>query len=179
MQRITPCLWFDHQAEEAARFYASIFKNSKIGTITYYGEGAPRPKGSVLTVTFRLDGQEFMALNGGPLFPFTEAISLMVNCDTQKDLDRMWEKLSRGGEKVECGWLKDKFGLSWQIVPKVVAEMMADPDHERVDRMMQALLKMKKLDIAELKRAYGRPSARRKATAVRRRKARPRAGRLT
>jgi predicted 3-demethylubiquinone-9 3-methyltransferase (glyoxalase superfamily) len=156
MQRITPCLWFDRQAEEAARFYISIFKNSKIGEITHYGEGAPRPKGSVLTVRFQLDGQEFLALNGGPVFKFTEAISLIVNCETQEEVDRMWEKLSEGGEKVECGWLKDKYGLSWQVVPTVLAKMLTDPDPARADRVLQAVMQMKKLDIKKLEEAYAR-----------------------
>jgi predicted 3-demethylubiquinone-9 3-methyltransferase (glyoxalase superfamily) len=154
MQKITPCLWFDEQAEAAARFYASIFKNSKIGEITHYGEGAPRPKGSVLTVRFQLDGQEFLALNGGPQFKFTEAVSLIVNCDTQEEVDRMWERLSEGGEKVQCGWLKDKYGLSWQIVPTVLAKMMSDPDPARAERVLQAVLRMKKLDIKGLEEAY-------------------------
>jgi predicted 3-demethylubiquinone-9 3-methyltransferase (glyoxalase superfamily) len=154
MQRITPCLWFDRQAEEAARFYISIFKNSKIGEITHYGEGAPRPKGSVLTVRFQLDAQEFLALNGGPVFKFTEAISLIVNCETQEEVDRMWEKLSEGGEKVECGWLKDKYGLSWQVVPTVLAKMLTDPDPARADRVLQAVMQMKKLDIKKLEEAY-------------------------
>ena len=156
MQSITPCLWFDHQAEEAARFYTSIFKNSRIGKISRYGEGAPMPKGTVLTVSFRLDGQEFLALNGGPLFKFTEAISLIAYCKTQKDVDRMWEKLSEGGEQVQCGWLKDKYGLSWQVVPTVLARMMSDPDRGRADRVMQAVMRMKKLDIKQLKKAYAK-----------------------
>ncbi len=158
MQKITPCLWFDNQAEEAANFYVSIFKNSKIGKIARYGkEGAKasgRPKGSVMTVTFKLDGQEFLALNGGPHFKFTEAISLVVNCETQKEVDEMWEKLSQGGQEVQCGWLKDKYGLSWQIVPTVLGEMMQDKDAKKTDRVMQALLQMKKLDIKALKQAY-------------------------
>src|SRR5262245_42711437 len=124
MQKITPFLWFDTQAEEAAQFYVSIFKNSKIGTIARYGDTGPGPKGSVMTVTFQLDGQEFMALNGGPVFKFTEAISFMVHCETQEELDTMWAKLTEGGKEVECGWLKDKYGLSWQIVPTALAEMM-------------------------------------------------------
>jgi predicted 3-demethylubiquinone-9 3-methyltransferase (glyoxalase superfamily) len=156
MQTITPCLWFDDQAEEAARFYTSIFKNSKIGEVTHYGEGAPRPKGSVLTVRFHLDGQEFLALNGGPDFKFTEAVSFIVNCETQEDVDRMWEQLSAGGEKVQCGWLKDKYGMSWQIVPTVLAKMMSDPDPARAARVMQAVMRMKKLDIKELEEAYAR-----------------------
>lgn len=155
MQKIIPCLWFDDQAEQAVRFYASIFKNSKIGKITYYGEGAPRPKGSVMTVRFRLDGQEFLALNGGPVFKFTEAISFIVNCRTQKEVDRMWEKLSDGGEG-QCGWLKDKYGVSWQIVPTILSKMMNDPDPAQADKVMQAVLRMKKLDINELKKAYER-----------------------
>lgn len=156
MQKITPCLWFDDQAEEAVRYYASIFKNSKIGAITHYGEGAPRPKGSVLTVRFWLDGQEFLALNGGPKFKFTEAVSFIVNCETQEEVDRMWEKLSEGGEKVHCGWLKDKYGMSWQIVPTSLATMISDPDPARADRVFQAVMLMKKLDIKELEKAYGR-----------------------
>lgn len=157
MQKITPCLWFDHQAEEAARFYVSTFKNSKIGEITHYGEGAPRPKGTVLTVRFHLDGQEFLALNGGPTFKFTEAISLIVNCETQEEVDRMWEKLSEGGEKVQCGWLKDQYGLSWQIVPTALGKMLSDRDPARADRVLQAVMQMKKLDIKKLEEAYGRP----------------------
>jgi predicted 3-demethylubiquinone-9 3-methyltransferase (glyoxalase superfamily) len=156
VQKITPCLWFDDQAEEAARFYTSIFKNSKMGAVTHYGEGAPRPKGSVLTVRFELDGQEFLALNGGPLFKFTEAVSFIVNCETQEELDRMWEKLSEGGSEVQCGWLKDRYGVSWQVVPAVLGEMLSDPDPERSARVMQAVMQMKKLDIAGLKKAYGR-----------------------
>ncbi|TMQ53411.1 MAG: VOC family protein [Candidatus Eisenbacteria bacterium] len=158
MKAINPCLWFDNQAEEAARFYASIFKDSKIGTITRYGDSAAaaagRPKGSVMTVTFKLDGQEFMALNGGPIFKFSEAISLMVNCETQEEIDHFWTKLSEGGEEGPCGWLKDKFGLSWQIVPAIMAEWMKDRDTTRSERVMEALLKMKKLDIKALKQAY-------------------------
>jgi predicted 3-demethylubiquinone-9 3-methyltransferase (glyoxalase superfamily) len=155
MQKITPCLWFDDQAEEAARFYTSLFKNSKVGKMTRYGEGGPRPKGSVLTVKFRLDGQDFLALNGGPHFKFTEAVSFIVNCGTQKEVDRLWEALSEGGEKVECGWLKDKYGLSWQIVPTILERMISDPDPGRVDRVFRAVMRMKKLDIKELKEAYG------------------------
>jgi len=158
MKAINPCLWFDNQAEEAARFYTSVFKKSKIGTVTRYGESASkaagRPKGSVMTVTFQLDGQEFMALNGGPIFKFSEAISLMVNCDTQEEIDYFWQKLSEGGEPGPCGWLKDKFGLSWQIVPAVMGEWMKDKDVTRSERVMDALLKMKKLDIKALKQAY-------------------------
>ena len=158
MQRITPCLWFDDKAEEAARFYVSIFKNSKLGHITRYGEAGAevsgRPKGSVMTVTFEIEGQEFVALNGGPLFKFSEAISFMVKCETQQEIDEMWEKLSQGGEKGQCGWLKDKYGLSWQIVVPMLAEMLQDPDPEKTNRVMQAILQMDKLDIKSLKQAY-------------------------
>ena len=155
MQKITACLWFNDQAEEAARFYTSIFKNSTIGEITYYGEGSPRPKGSVLTVRRQLDGQEFLALNGGPQFTFTEAVSFIVNCETQEELDRMWEKLSEGGEEVQCGWLKDQYGLSWQIVPTVLPTMLSDPNPARAERVLQAVMQMKKLDINELEKAFG------------------------
>lgn len=158
MQKITSCLWFDNQAEEAVKFYVSVFKNSKVGKIARYGEAGAevsgRPKGSVMTMTFQLDGQEFMALNGGPLFKFTEAISLVVNCKTQEEVDDMWEKLSAGGEKGVCGWLKDKYGLSWQLVPTVVEEMFQDKDAKKTERVMKALLQMKKLDIKKLKQAY-------------------------
>jgi len=158
MQKITPCLWFDNQAEEAVNFYVSIFKNSKVGNIARYGEAGAevsgRPKGSVMTVIFELDGQEFMALNGGPIFKFTEAISFIVNCETQEKIDEMWEKLSKGGEKGQCGWLKDKYGLSWQIVPPVLSEMVQDKDVEKSERVMKAMLQMKKLDIKKLKQAY-------------------------
>lgn len=151
MQKISPCLWFDNNAEEAVKFYTSIFKNSKINQVTYYGDGMPMPKGTVLTIYFELDGEEFMALNAGPVFKFNEAISLIVNCKDQDELDRFWEKLSEGGQKVECGWLKDKFGLSWQIVPAILGELMMDP--AKADKVMQAVLKMKKLDIGKLKEA--------------------------
>lgn len=154
MQKITPNLWFDTQAEEAAKFYTSIFKDSRITSVTRYGEAGPGPEGSVLTVTFELEGQQFTALNGGPQFKFTEAVSLAVSCENQEELDELWDSLSAGGEVQECGWLKDKYGLSWQIVPAVLPEMLEDPDRERADRVMKALLAMKKLDIAELKRAY-------------------------
>ena len=155
MPRITPCLWFDTRAEEAARFYVSIFKNSKVGAITRYGKGAPMPEGGVLTVRFRLDGQEFLALNGGPIFRFTEAVSFIANCSTQKEIDRMWARLSEGGQEVECGWLKDKFGLSWQIVPTILSKLLTGKDAARGQRVMQALLQMRKLDIAQRKKAYG------------------------
>jgi predicted 3-demethylubiquinone-9 3-methyltransferase (glyoxalase superfamily) len=158
MQKITPCLWFDDKAEEAVNFYASVFNKSKIKDVTRYGEAgakvAGRPKGTVMTVTFELEGQEFMALNGGPVFKFSPAISLMVHCETQKELDELWEKLSSGGEKGQCGWLTDKYGVSWQIVPAVLGEMLQDKNAERSERVMGALLQMNKLDIETLKRAY-------------------------
>ncbi|NOS77077.1 MAG: VOC family protein [Nitrospira sp.] len=158
MQKITPCLWFDDQAEEAAAFYTSIFKHSKIGPITRYGEASAetsgRPKGSVMTVTFEIEGQEFVALNGGPLFKFSEAVSLMVKCDTQQEIDEMWEKLSQGGEEGPCGWLKDKYGLSWQIVSPVWDEMLRDKDPVKSERVMQAILLMSKPDLKTIKRAY-------------------------
>jgi len=154
MPRITPFLWFDTQAEEAARFYVSIFKNSKIVNVARYGEAGPGPKGSVMTVLFELDGQQFIALNGGPQFKFTEAISFSVNCQTQKEVDEFWQKLSQGGEEGPCGWLKDKYGLSWQINPVILGEMLSDPDPKKSRRVMEAMLKMKKIDIAALKKAY-------------------------
>ncbi len=154
MSRITPFLWFDTQAEEAARFYVSIFKNSKIVKVARYGEAGPGPKGSVMTVVFELEGQEFIALNGGPQFKFTEAISFSVNCNTQQEVDEFWEKLSKGGEEGPCGWLKDKYGLSWQINPAILGEMLSDPDPKKSRRVMEAMLKMKKIDIAALKKAY-------------------------
>ena len=161
VQRITPCLWFDNQAEEAAKFYASIFKNSKIGNMTRYGEAGAkvsgRPKGSVMTVTFEIEGQEFVALNGGPHFTFSEAISFMVKCETQKEIDEMWDKLSQGGEKGQCGWLKDKYGLSWQIVSPVWDEMLRDKDVKKSERVMKAILQMTKPDIKTLKQAYEQP----------------------
>lgn len=158
MQKLTPCLWFDSQAEEAAKFYVSIFKNSKLGPITHYGDAGAkasgRPKGSVMTVTFELDGQEFVALNGGPLFKFTEAVSFMVKCATQGEIDEMWVKLSAGGEEGPCGWLKDKYGLSWQIVSPEWDEMLRDKDAKRSERVMEAILQMTKPDIGKIKRAY-------------------------
>src|SRR5262245_54786391 len=164
MQRFTPCLWFDDKAEEAAKFYASIFKNSKIKSITRYSEAAAnvagRPKGSVLTVAFQLGSQEFLALNGGPIFKFSEAVSFIVNCKTQKEVDYYWQKLSLGGDKKaqQCGWLKDKYGLSWQIVPTVLTRMLQAKDSTKSERVMNAVLQMKKLDIKALKQAYeGRP----------------------
>lgn len=161
MQKITPCLWFDDQAEAAAKFYVSIFKHSRLGHVTRYGEAGAevsgRPKGSVMTVTFEIEGQEFMALNGGPLFHFSEAISFMVQCESQKEIDEMWEKLSQGGTKGQCGWLKDKYGLSWQIISPGWEEMLLDKDHEKSERVMKAILTMGKPDIKALKQAYEQP----------------------
>jgi predicted 3-demethylubiquinone-9 3-methyltransferase (glyoxalase superfamily) len=154
MQKIIPFLWFDGKAEEAMHFYVSIFKNSKAGSINRYGDAGPGPKGTVMVVTFQLDGQEFIALNGGPQFTFSPAISLVVNCETQEEVDAFWEKLSEGGEKQQCGWLKDKYGLSWQIVPTVLGEMMQDKDAEKSQRVMKAMLQMNKIDIGRLKQAY-------------------------
>ncbi|MBA5872846.1 MAG: VOC family protein [Nitrospira sp. CR2.1] len=161
MNRVTPCLWFDHQAEEAAKFYVSIVKHSKLGATTYYGDAGARvsgrEKGSVMTVTFELDGQEFVALNGGPLFTFSEAISMMVHCQNQAEIDEMWTKLSDGGEEGPCGWLKDKFGLSWQIVSPDWNDMLRDKDPARAERVMEAILTMTKPDLATIRRAYERP----------------------
>lgn len=154
MQKITPCLWFDNNAEEAVNHYRAIFKDSKIGKILRCGESGPGPKGSVLTIAFELEGQEFIALNGGPIFKFTEAISLSVNCKTQTEVDELWERLSDGGQKSQCGWLKDKFGLSWQIVPSALIEMLQDQDPAKSARVMAALMQMNKIDIETLKRAY-------------------------
>ena len=160
MQKIIPCLWFDDKAEEAATFYASVFKNSKIGDVTRYGkEGYEihrREAGSVLTVEFEIEGQKFVALNGGPVFKFNEAISFQVRCETQKEIDFYWEKLSEGGDMQaqQCGWLKDKYGVSWQIVPIVLGKMLQDKDTKKSDRVMKALLQMRKLDIMDLMRAY-------------------------
>jgi predicted 3-demethylubiquinone-9 3-methyltransferase (glyoxalase superfamily) len=158
--RITPCLWFDNQGEEAAKFYTGIFKNSKIVNVARYGEAGRevhgRPPGTVMTVAFELDGQRFTALNGGPVFKFSEAVSFQVDCETQQEVDYYWERLSEGGDvkAQQCGWLKDKYGLSWQVVPRVLIEMMSDPDAEKSGRAMKAMLQMKKIDIAGLKRAY-------------------------
>jgi predicted 3-demethylubiquinone-9 3-methyltransferase (glyoxalase superfamily) len=158
MQKITPFLCFDNQAEEAVNFYTSIFKNSKIKSVTRYGEAggevSGRPKGTVMTIAFQLDGQEFAALNGGPHFKFTEAISFVVNCETQDEVDELWEKLSEDGEKGQCGWLKDKYGVSWQIVPTVLDEMLQDRDPKKSEKVMEALLQMGKIDIKTLKQAY-------------------------
>ncbi|HEX9407158.1 MAG TPA: VOC family protein [Thermoanaerobaculia bacterium] len=154
MQKITPFLWFDNNAEEAAKFYTSIFKKSKIARISRYGDAGPGPKNTVMVVDFELEGQQFVALNGGPQFKFTEAISFVVNCETQKEVDYFWGKLLAGGQESQCGWLKDKFGLSWQIVPTVLNDMLADPDPARSQRVMKAMLQMKKIDIPTLEKAY-------------------------
>ena len=154
MQKITPFLWFDNQAEEAVNFYVSIFKNSKVLGVSRYGDAGPGPKGTVMSATFQLDGQTFYALNGGPQFKFTPAISLFVSCETQPEVDELWEKLSAGGRKDRCGWLQDKYGLSWQIIPKTLGEMMGDKDPQKSKRVMQAMLQMSKIEIAGLKKAY-------------------------
>jgi predicted 3-demethylubiquinone-9 3-methyltransferase (glyoxalase superfamily) len=154
LQKISPFLWFDTQAEEAVKFYTSIFKDSSIGAVTSYSEMGPGPKGSVMTIGFQLEGQQFVALNGGPHFKFTEAVSFVVNCESQEEVDHFWDKLSAGGQEVQCGWVKDRFGLSWQIVPTVLPKLFQDKDPERSKRVMQAMLQMKKLDIAALEKAY-------------------------
>jgi predicted 3-demethylubiquinone-9 3-methyltransferase (glyoxalase superfamily) len=154
MQKITPFLWFDHQAEEAMNFYTSIFKNSKILTVSRYGEEGPGVKGTVMSGTFQLNGQEFMALNGGPVFTFSPAISFFVNCETQEEVDELWEKLSEGGEKEPCGWLKDRFGISWQIIPTILGVLLNDKDPVKAGRVMQAMLKMGKIEIDGLMKAY-------------------------
>ena len=154
MQTITPFLWFDGNAEEAANFYVSIFKNSKLGTITRYGDAGPGPKGTVMIVTFHLDGQDFIALNGGPQFKFNNAISFVVNCETQEEVDGFWEKLAEGGEEIQCGWLNDKFEFSWQIVPTILSKLVADKDAKKSQNVMKAMLQMKKIDIQALKQAY-------------------------
>ncbi len=153
MQKITPFLWFDNQAEEAMKFYVSIFRNSSVVSVTRFGDAGPGPKGSVMTAAFRLDGQDFVALNGGPTYRFSPAISFVVNCDTQQEVDEFWEKLSAGGETIQCGWLKDKFGVSWQIVPRVLWQLLQDKDAGKSKRVMEAMLQMQKIDIARLKQA--------------------------
>jgi predicted 3-demethylubiquinone-9 3-methyltransferase (glyoxalase superfamily) len=157
MQKITPFLWYDIQAEEAANFYVSVFKNSKVGDIARYGkagaEAAGRPEGSAMVVEFQIEGQEFVALNGGPHFKFTEAISFVVNCETQEEVDYFWDKLSEGGAESQCGWLKDKYGLSWQVTPTILTELLKDKDQKKSERVMKAMLQMKKIDIATLKQA--------------------------
>jgi predicted 3-demethylubiquinone-9 3-methyltransferase (glyoxalase superfamily) len=155
LQKITPNLWFDTEAEEAANLYASIFKDSRVVRVMRYGDAGPRPAGMVMTVTFELEGQEFTALNGGPEFKFNEAISLLVNCESQEEVDELWDKLSAGGEEGPCGWLKDRFGVSWQIVPTVLDEMLQDEDADRANRVMKAMLEMTKIDIGALENAYG------------------------
>ena len=154
MQKITPFLWFDHEAEEAMHFYASIFKNSKINKVVRYGDAGPGPKGTVMTADFEIEGQTFTALNGGPLFKFNESVSFVVNCETQAEVNELWEKLSAGGKTSQCGWLKDKFGLSWQIVPTVLPELLSDPDPVKSQRVMRAMLQMTKIDIAKLRATY-------------------------
>jgi predicted 3-demethylubiquinone-9 3-methyltransferase (glyoxalase superfamily) len=153
MQKLTPCLWFDIEGEEAARFYTSVFPNSRIVDVAHYGEAGPRPAGTVMTVSFELAGQKFLALNGGPEFTFNEAISFQVNCETQEEVDTFWNTLSEGGEAGPCGWLKDKFGVSWQIVPTVLPELLGDPDREKAQRVMAAMLQMKKIEIDALEQA--------------------------
>ena len=153
MQKISPFLWFDNQAEEAAHFYTSIFKDASIGNISRYGAGGPGPEGAVMVISFKLAGQEFTALNGGPQFKFTEAISLMVSCETQEEIDYYWEQLSAGGKESQCGWLKDKYGLSWQIIPANMGKLMSNKDPEKAARTMQAMMQMSKLDIAALEQA--------------------------
>jgi predicted 3-demethylubiquinone-9 3-methyltransferase (glyoxalase superfamily) len=153
MPRTTPCLWFDTQAEDAATFYTSVFPNSKITEVTHYGSAGPRPEGMVLTVEFELDGRTYTALNGGPEFTFSEAISFQISCDDQKEVDHYWEKLTEGGEEGPCGWLKDRYGVSWQVVPTALVQLLTDPDQERSQRAMKAMFDMKKIDIAELQKA--------------------------
>jgi predicted 3-demethylubiquinone-9 3-methyltransferase (glyoxalase superfamily) len=155
MQKISPFLWFDGQAEEAANFYTSLFRNSRVVSVSRYGEGGPAPKGTAMSVTFELDGREYLALNGGPHFKFTPAISLFVKCESQEEVDTYWDQLTAdGGQAERCGWLKDKYGLSWQIVPTVLGKLLQDPDRAKAGRVMQAMLKMTKLDIAGLQQAY-------------------------
>jgi predicted 3-demethylubiquinone-9 3-methyltransferase (glyoxalase superfamily) len=154
MQKITPFLWFDGKDEEAAKFYVSIFKNSKIGKVNRYGDHGPGPKGTVMIATFQIDGQDFIALNGGPQFKFSPAISFVANCETQQEVDDLWEKLSEGGEKRQCGWLQDQFGISWQIVPTALPRLMGDPDREKTGRVMQAMMQMTKIDIKKLEDAF-------------------------
>jgi predicted 3-demethylubiquinone-9 3-methyltransferase (glyoxalase superfamily) len=156
MQKITPFLWFDGKAEEAMNFYVSIFKNSKVVRVTRYGEAGPGPKGTVMSATFQLEGQDFYALNGGPQYSFTPAISFFVSCETQQEVDELWEKLSAGGRKDRCGWLQDKYGLSWQIIPSVLGKLLQDKDPEKAKRVMQAMLQMSKIDIKGLQQAYDR-----------------------
>jgi predicted 3-demethylubiquinone-9 3-methyltransferase (glyoxalase superfamily) len=157
MSKITPCMWFDTEGEEAATFYTSVFKNSRILSVARYGEAGPRPAGSVMIVRFELDGQEFSALNGGPQFTFDEAVSFQVSCDSQAETDYYWDQLTEGGEESQCGWLKDKFGVSWQVVPTEIIELLSDPDPEKAQRATAAVLQMRKLDIAAVQRAAMQP----------------------
>jgi predicted 3-demethylubiquinone-9 3-methyltransferase (glyoxalase superfamily) len=154
MQGITTCLWFDTQAEEAANYYTSIFKDAKITKVSYYGEAGPRTAGTVMTIEFQIEGSHFVALNGGPQFTFNEAVSFQLNCESQAEVDELWSKLSDGGEEGPCGWLKDKYGVSWQVTPTALGELLGDPDAERSQRVMKAMLAMKKIEIDELQRAY-------------------------
>ena len=154
MQKISPFLWYNDNAEEAVNFYTSIFRNSKILAVARYGEAGPGPKGSVMTINFQIEGHEFIALNGGPHFKFNEAISFSVDCENQEEVDELWEKLSQGGQKSQCGWLKDKYGLSWQINPRILGEMLSDKDPEKAKRVMEAMLQMEKIDIKTLRQAY-------------------------
>ena len=156
IQKITPFLWFDNQAEEAMNFYVSIFKDSKVLSISRYGEGAPLPAGTVMTASFQIEGQQFTALNGGPVFSFTPAISFVIHCSTQEEVDHYWETLTEGGEEVQCGWLKDKFGVSWQVVPEVLGRLLNNPDPNKAQRAMQAMFTMKKIDISQLQEAADR-----------------------
>jgi predicted 3-demethylubiquinone-9 3-methyltransferase (glyoxalase superfamily) len=158
MNELTPCLWFDTQGEDAANFYTSVFPNSKVLDVARYGEAGPRPEGTVMTVSFELNGQKFVALNGGPQFTFSEAVSFQVSCETQEEVDSFWSKLSEGGEEGPCGWLKDKFGLSWQIVPTRLPELLSDPDPEKAQRVMAAMLKMRKIEVGELEEAAAQAS---------------------
>jgi predicted 3-demethylubiquinone-9 3-methyltransferase (glyoxalase superfamily) len=156
MQKITPFLWFDGKAEEAMNFYVSVFKNSKVVRVSRYGDAGPGPKGTVMSATFQLDGQEFFALNGGPQFTFTPAISFFVNCETQQEVDELWDKLSAGGRKDRCGWLQDRFGVSWQVIPSILGKLLQDTDTEKANRVMKAMLQMDKIDIKRLQQAYDR-----------------------
>ena len=158
-QKITPFLWFNSNAEEAMNFYVSVFRNSKIVNLSRYGDAGPGPKGTVISGTFQLAGQQFHALNGGPQYKFTEAISLFVNCESQEEVDELWEKLSKGGEKSRCGWLKDRFGLSWQVIPSVLGKLLRDKDPEKSKRVMQAMLQMDKIDIKKLEQAYDKKAS--------------------
>jgi predicted 3-demethylubiquinone-9 3-methyltransferase (glyoxalase superfamily) len=158
MNELTPCLWFDTEGEDATNFYTSVFPNSKILDVARYGEAGPRPEGTVMTVSFELNGQKFVALNGGPQFTFSEAVSFQVSCETQEEVDSFWSKLSEGGEEGPCGWLKDKFGLSWQIVPTRLPELLSDPDPEKAQRVMAAMLKMRKIEVGELEEAAAQAS---------------------